>query len=118
MPIIKIPGGGRQNGYITDTIPLGGVSTGAIDIEGYAIAGLMIPSMNTASLTFRASNTATGTFYDVTTSAGAIYSLATATGGKIISADALTFLAGIRYVEVVATASQTASVDLTFLLKA
>ena len=118
MPITKIPGGGRQGGYITGTIPAGSTSTTAIDIEGYGIAGLSVPSMNTASLTFEASNTATGTFYGITSSAGTLLSLTTATGGKIISSDALTFLAGYRYIKVVATASQTASVDLTFILKA
>lgn len=119
MAVTKLGGAGRQHGYVAGTIDKNAVSTGAVDLEGYTIAGLMIPTIDSASVTFRTCNTATGTFVDITSSAGTVHSIDAATGGKVIDADALTFLSAFRYIEIVTTASQTtASVDFTFIVKA
>lgn len=99
-----------------------GTTSAEVDLSpyGHTLVGIIVPSTwTTASISFTASHRSGGTFYPVYNAAGAALATGSITGGTAvwIALDPADF-AGIRFIKLVASASQSGGDTLTLITRA
>jgi hypothetical protein len=97
--------------YSTLTIAASGTESGSLDLYGTTLVGLYMPAAwSVADLSFKASSDNT-TFYDVYRDSGSSASITTA-ASRYVALDPADF-AGVRFLKLVSSATQSASRVIT-----
>lgn len=109
-------------GSTTATIADSQTTSAEVDLggNGLTLVGIIVPSTwTTASISFTAATASGGTFYPVYNAAGAAIATGSITGGTAIwmALDPADF-AGIRFLKLVASASQSGGDTLTLITRA